>query len=463
MFTERRRAVRLGRLASISCVIAAASAAAVALPAQASVAGPKPSASTTSHLWSWGDGQDDNLGTGNDSNAVLPKAVPAFASTQVTQLVTPTFFSPVLALTTGGNIWAWGEGTLGNGSTGSTSFTNKPVELTGLPDTSEIAATTLDGGALANAGTYYALNTDGTLYAWGYGKHGELGNGSLASVKKPVQVKGLTGVKQVVTGGDTAYALLSDGSVYAWGQGKAGQLGNGSKSVSDVPVKVSLPGNVSQLASFCGSAYAIIGGQVYAWGTNNVGQLGNGSRTASATPVLVQGISDATSVVAGCVDAYAITGSSGQVMAWGQGAQGEMGDGQTADQQVPALVTGLSGVTQVDVGYETTYAVSAGQAYAWGYGQRGQLGDGQTANSDVPVAVTGITSPVSTVLSSAYPNAGEGTIVALGTDGSLWSWGWPGFDSTAKGGSYQNPGQVPNVPAATGVYTQDGAAWFISD
>lgn len=251
MFTERRRAVRLGRLASIGCVIVAASAAAVALPAQASVAGPKPSASTTSHLWSWGDGQDDNLGTGNDSNAVLPKAVPAFASTQVTQVVTPTFFSPVLALTTGGNIWAWGEGTLGNGSTGSTSFSNKPVELTGLPDTSQIAATTLDGGALANAGTYYALNTDGTLYAWGYGKHGELGNGSLASVKKPVRVKGLTGVKQVVTGGDTAYALLSDGSVYAWGQGKAGQLGNGGKSVSDVPVKVSLPGNVSQLASFC--------------------------------------------------------------------------------------------------------------------------------------------------------------------------------------------------------------------
>jgi alpha-tubulin suppressor-like RCC1 family protein len=465
MFTERRCAVRLGRLASACCVVAAASAVlAAGLPAQASVARPKPSATTTSHLWSWGDGQDDNLGTGNDSMAVLPKPIPALASSDVTQVVSPTFFSPVLALTTGHTIYAWGQGPLGNGTTGANSFTNKPVELTSLPDTVEIAATSLNGDSLVAAGgTDYALLGNGTVWAWGYGKNGELGNGSLASVKKPVRVKGLTGVKQVVAGGDTGYALLSDGSVEAWGQGKTGELGNGSTALSDVPVKVSLPGSVSQLASFCGSAYAIIGGQVYAWGTNNVGQLGTGSTTSSATPVLVQGVSDATSLTAGCFNAYAITGSSGQLMAWGKGAQGEMGDGQTANQPTPALVTGLTGVTQVSVGDLTTYAVSDGKAYAWGVGTNGQLGDGKLASSDVPVAVTGITSPVSSVVPAGYPNPGEVTIVALGTDGSLWSWGWAAFDETAKGGANQNPGKIPNVPAATGVYTQCGAAWFISD
>jgi len=72
----------------------------------------------------------------------------------------------------------------------------------------------------------------------------------------------------------------------------------------------------------------------------------------------------------------------------------------------------------------------------------------------VPIQVTGITSPIASVIS------GQNTIVARGTDGSLWSWGDSGFGANGSGGSGANPGRVPRVPAAQAVFDLEGGTWF---
>lgn len=447
-----------GAMAASVAPAATAQAAPASGPARAASASRPAQAGPASRLWAWGFGEGGQLGIGSPGVRVAPVPVHGLGTAPVTQVVAPNMFGPVVALTAAHTVWAWGPGPLGTGSSGGSV---SPVPVTSLANTVALAATT-QGNVHVDYDTFYALRGDGTVWAWGNGANGELGDGNLADSPAPVQVSGLTGIVSIVAGADTAYALRSDGTVWAWGEGSSGQLGDGGTANSDVPVRVQLADHARQLASVCGSAYALTGGRrVFAWGDNTWGQVGDGSRADAVAPVLVRRVRDASTVVAGCVDAYAILRDSGTVLAWGRGDQGEMGDGHTATRVLPVTVTGLSGVKQVSVGYETAYAVLPDATVrAWGYGRQGQLGNGTYANSSVPVQVTGITSPITSVVSGQFTASGQNSIVARGTDGSLWSWGYTGFGATGSGGGGANPGRVPRVPVADGAFTIEGSTWF---
>jgi alpha-tubulin suppressor-like RCC1 family protein len=69
--------------------------------------------------------------------------------------------------------------------------------------------------------------SDGTVWAWGRGSEGELGDGSAVNRALPARVLKLSRVVKVVAGGETAYALDRHGRLWAWGSGLYGQLGNG--------------------------------------------------------------------------------------------------------------------------------------------------------------------------------------------------------------------------------------------
>ena len=100
-----------------------------------------------------------------------------------------------------------------------------------------------------SAGTNFtlALKNDGTVWAWGYGGHGQLGNNTTTDSSTPVQVVGpngvgyLTGITSISAGANHALARKNDGTVWAWGLNGDGQLGNGTNS-STTPVQVVGPG-----------------------------------------------------------------------------------------------------------------------------------------------------------------------------------------------------------------------------
>ncbi|HEX4256547.1 MAG TPA: hypothetical protein VH089_15740 [Streptosporangiaceae bacterium] len=460
MFRTRAHRRVAAPLSLIAALVAAATATALtagpAAPAAAAQATAVPAqAAARSPLWVWGLGP-----TGVTEDAAAPVPVHGLGPAPVKQVVR----NPVgaaLVLLTDGTVWAAGPPPLGNGQT---AYSPTFVQVAALSGVSQIAFGTLDAGETGD-NTYYALRDDGTVWAWGYGADGELGDGSTADTTKPAPVTGLAGATSIAVGMGSAYAVTGTGQVWAWGAGTNGQLGNGALANSDVPVQVSLADKATQLVSQCQTAYALTGGhRIFAWGANAHGQLGDGSVTNAATPVLVSGIHDASTVVAGCVDAYAIIGGTGTVMAWGAGAQGEMGDGHTATRPYPVAVTGLTGIKSVSTSYTSAYAVDAtGQAWAWGYGRQGNLGDGQDANSSVPVKVINITAPVTAVVPDQVPLAGNGivsgrvgVVVARGSDGSLWSWGNVGFGALGGGGSGANPGRIPRIPAVTGPF----GTWF---
>src|SRR5664279_4171495 len=216
-----------------------------------------------------------------------------------------------------GAVWAWGgaeEGQLGDGST-----TNSPVPVPvfGLTDVTAVA-----GGGLAG----YALRRDGTVWSWGYGSFGQRGTGACCAMVSPVplQIPGLSGITAIAAGGGTGYALRRDGTVWSWGDGSSGALGDGDdESYSTVPVQVwDLDmTRVTAIAAGTRAAYALdADGHVWAWGDGFYGALGNNSTLGSKIPVRLSGLSDVTvTAVAGGLSTGYTVGSDGAVRAWGWG------------------------------------------------------------------------------------------------------------------------------------------------
>jgi alpha-tubulin suppressor-like RCC1 family protein len=111
-------------------------------------------------------------------------------------------------------------------------------------------------------------------------------------------------VTQVAQGGSfwhngQTLAMLSDGSLWAWGDDRAGQLGNGTRGVQPSPVRFYPPAGVTykSLATGATTSYAVsTTGQVYAWGASQAAQLGDGStRTATASVLITSGATSISS------------------------------------------------------------------------------------------------------------------------------------------------------------------------
>ena len=175
MFSPRRHGVRA--LAGLTVAAALATSALAAAPAQAV---------TRSHLWDWGGGP---LGLGKYADRTKPVPVHGLGTAAVRQVVSSN--GTVLVLLKDGTVWAWGSGPLGNGGGPSVS-SQSPLQVTALSGVTAIAATTLLTASFDTLSTFYALRGNGTVWAWGDGSAGQLGDGSTASRYTPGPVTGLS-------------------------------------------------------------------------------------------------------------------------------------------------------------------------------------------------------------------------------------------------------------------------------
>jgi len=344
----------------------------------------------------------------------------------------------------GGSVWGWGmvlDGNLAEGTAGGHKTAIKePQQAKGpggqgkLSDVVDISCT---------LATTCALRKDGTVWAWGTGGNGQMGNGSTRSSAVPVQVKSPDGkgvfkdAVAVAAGHTHACALKADGTVWVWGLNDRGQLGNGSKvKQSALPVQVKTPdgkgflNDVIGIAAGVGHCLAVRkDGTVLAWGENVVGQVGDGTTTDRFLPVKVEGVKDVASVGAGWHFSFAVC-KDGSLWGWGYNVFGQLGDGSVYDRHRPVQTKGpdgkapLAGVARAVGGSLHTLIIKKdGTLWALGGNNFGQLGNGQRGEREqLPVQVKG---PRDKGFLEAVVDADAGSVhsAAVTKDGVVYCWG----------------------------------------
>ncbi|ELR12866.1 ADPribosylation factor subfamily protein [Acanthamoeba castellanii str. Neff] len=112
------------------------------------------------------------------------------------------------------------------------------------------------------------------------------GTGNTEQVKAPTLVPGLSHVRRVACGDNHSLCVTSDGALYSFGQGKHGQLGHGTRLDCCTPTRVEalLDVPVVQVAGGGGlgvshSVAITAQGDCYTWGGGKYGQLGHSHTT----------------------------------------------------------------------------------------------------------------------------------------------------------------------------------------
>jgi alpha-tubulin suppressor-like RCC1 family protein len=254
----------------------------------------------------------------------------------------------------------------------------------------------ISGVTKISAGYWYsmALKSDGTVWTWGEGQFGVIGDGGVGDEYVPKQV--LTDCKEIEAHYSHSFAIKNDGTLWGWGANEYGQVGTGATSTWELtPVQVT--GLASVIAVAAGSYHALAltsGGDVYAWGLNDKGQLGTGDTpeelTPHPTPELV--LSGAIAISAASFHSVALM-ADGTVKAWGDNTYGQVGDNTTTQRLTPTTVLNLSGITAISASFYHSHAIDgSGNVWSWGRNNLGQLGDGTQTDRHAPVqtSLTGI-------------------------------------------------------------------------
>ena len=239
------------------------------------------------------------------------------------------------------------------------------------------------------AGTVHSafVGADGVLMTCGTEEHrsrstGLLGHGpGVTRLDRPTRVAALESFARVVACDTFSLALTDSGSVFAWGYGSEGQLGQGDEDDRPTPTLVeALEGErVSSVAVGDDHALAVTErGALLTWGYGVDGRLGHGDGEARLMPAIVEalGAVRVAAVAAGRWHSLAVC-ERGGLYSWGNGGFGRLGHGDEESLHVPARVEGLRGavITSVAAGTNHTLAVASdGELYSWGLGARGQLG-----------------------------------------------------------------------------------------
>ena len=113
--------------------------------------------------------------------------------------------------------------------------------------------------------------------------------------------------------------------------------------------------------------------------------------------------------------------SDGSVRCWGEGDNGRLGNGATANKNTPTATSSLgSGRTAIDItagGDHTCAVLDDGSVACWGLNNYGQLGDGTTTNRNTPTQTLSLGRPAVAV------EAGMHVTCALLDNGSVSCWG----------------------------------------
>jgi streptogramin lyase len=252
------------------------------------------------------------------------------------------------AVVAGGAVFCWdlesgsnGSGQLGNGGTTTSTTPGAVLTSPGPPSVqlAEITAVYMDEGGQ----TVCALDGSGSVWCWGAGTQGQLGNGGTAdstyatpvlAAAEPLGADAgtqFTGMKKVAVAADHVCALDNLGRVWCWGSNSEGQCGYVPPDGGMPPATVPYPTLVSNLASI-GSVTDLAvsnyetctltaAGNVYCWGYRAYNIIGGSTSGTLNDPQADAGvaITNAIQIVMTSSEVACVLKSDRSIWCWGNG------------------------------------------------------------------------------------------------------------------------------------------------
>lgn len=183
------------------------------------------------YAWGWNDmGQIGNGSTSNESEALYP---PVKIMSDIRDIGSDCNTS--LAITTGGDLYMWGDTFWGQVGSGKSGYLGENGEESVFDVYETRPVKVLSGVRCASTGSTHtvAVTENGDLYMWGANIYGQFGNGKRERQLYKTPVRIMSGVKSAAAGFDFTIVLMEDGKVYTCGGNDCGQLGNGKHGDGD--------------------------------------------------------------------------------------------------------------------------------------------------------------------------------------------------------------------------------------
>ena len=389
-------------------------------------------------LWCWGENSYGQIGDGTDGSYNRKLEPTQIAATENWRDVT-VGYAHVCAITVSGAMQCWGYG--GDGQIGNGGW-DWPVSLPTPLLNSDLPWLMVSAGDLHNC----AIKANNSLWCWGRGLNGRLGDGFATDRNTPTLVAGEWSM--VAAGGSHTCAIRNDGTLRCWGNNEFGQLGNGLSGYGEgslSPDVVNSSINWSDITAGSNFSCGIkVDGTLWCWGQNFFGQLGQGNSGGQGTysvPTQIGLESQWRSVKAGGTgDHVCAYKQDDSFWCWGDNGFGQLGEGSVVDgtnqySLVPVPVNSDTDWASISLGFYHSCAIKDnGSLWCWGDNMDGTVGDGSQLDKSIPVQI-------GTDLDWKQISANSDHTCAVKTTGTLWCWGNNGGDDIL--------GLGPTIPSFT--------------
>ncbi|MEZ4455196.1 MAG: Ig-like domain-containing protein [Gemmatimonadales bacterium] len=315
------------------------------------------------------------------------------------------------------------------------------------------------------------------LYCWGRNDSGQLGLGDAVDRSRPTRV-GTASWHSVGAGGDNTCARAQSRDLYCWGpaygvnvptlvagsprmvtvrtsthgcglaigigiacwgDNGSGQLGRGTTGGTGL-MPAGVLGAASWTDAWVGDGYScalddqFVGESAgaHCWGGNDLGQLGTGDNSPSNSPVPVAG--GLKFALLGLGNGSRTTcgiGSDTHLYCWGRGTEGQLGNGGTADLNVPTLASGGLAFDRFAVGYRHACGTVALTVYCWGANGAGEAGIAPSGNLLTPTLASGVAPQLFQITAGKSHTCGMTTGPTAA--GTLFCWGSNAFGQLGTG------------------------------
>ena len=299
------------------------------------------------------------------------------------------------------------------------------------------------------------IKSDGTLWSWGRGTSGQIGDNNAISRSSPVQVGTSTDWTDAKMGGAwSTFVVKADGTLWVWGDNNyQGTGGFGENAIErSVPTQLGSLTNWDHVSQTVGQVLAVkTDGTMWAWGDGRYGGTGLSNALVVSSPTQIGSLTTWAQVQAG-VHFGAAVKTDGTLWTWGRSQNGESGrstvtagaptGGTSSPQQVGSLTTW----SKVSCGNTNVTAIKTdGTLWSWGNGNPGgAVGDNASVDRSSPVQLGSLTT-------WAEVETGSDVSIAMKTDGTIWAWG--------NGASYGKTGQGDLIARSSPIQVGSLDSW----